>query len=496
MSGSYDDSMIDVSSDSFWEVGNYKRTVKRVDDGNRLCNDLMSCIHERARIEKMYAQQLSEWGKRWRQLIEKGPQYGMLERAWSALCTEAEKVSELHLEVKAALMSEDYEKLKNWQRDAFHKQMIGGFKETKEADDGFRKAQKPWAKKLKEVETMKKAYHSACKEEKLAASRETNSKLESNNNPEAQKKLQEKVEKCQQEAQKTKERYEKSLEELDKLTPQYMENMEQVFEQWQQFEDKRIRFFKELLLEVKQHLDLSTNHRFQTIYHTLEDTIDATDAEEDLKWFRSNHGPGMPMNWPQFEDWSVDLNRTLSRRGTKKNSEGVTLTGISQTGSDQPVQPSKTNSSSLTVPNKAPPTGFNPFDEDDDDQDEEEQEVQVEALEETPPARNHISGKKQEVKTVSSTERTADWSDEETAANPFSANGDGNPFEEEPASPVLSVPVRALYDYEGQEQDELTFKAGDELTKIGEEDDQGWCKGRLKDGQVGLYPANYVEDIQ
>nr|XP_057933636.1 protein kinase C and casein kinase substrate in neurons protein 2 isoform X8 [Doryrhamphus excisus] len=446
MSGSYDDSMIDVSSDSFWEVGNYKRTVKRVDDGNRLCNDLMSCIHERARIEKSYAQQLTEWGKRWRQLIEKGPQYGMLERAWASLCTEAEKVSELHMEVKASLMGEDYEKLKNWQRDAYHKQMIGGFKETKEAEDGFRKAQKPWAKKLKEVETMKKSYHSACKEEKLAASRETNSKLESNNNPEAQKKLQEKVEKCQQEAHKTKERYEKSLEELDKLTPQYMENMEQVFEQWQQFEDKRIRFFKELLLEVKQHLDLSTNHRFQTIYHTLEDTIQATDAEEDLKWFRSNHGPGMPMNWPQFEDWSIDLNRTLSRREKKKPSEGVTLTGISQTGSDQPVQPLKTSSS------------------------------------------------------ASSMERTPDWSDEDTttttAATTFPANGNGNPFEDEPASPVISVPVRALYDYEGQEQDELSFKAGDELTKIGEEDDQGWCKGRLKNGQIGLYPANYVEDIQ
>ncbi|XP_026778965.2 protein kinase C and casein kinase substrate in neurons protein 2 isoform X2 [Pangasianodon hypophthalmus] len=434
----YADSLIDVSSDSFWEVGNYKRAVKRVDDGNRLCNDLMNCIHERARIEKAYAQQLTEWAKRWRQLIDKGPQYGTVERAWCALMTEAEKVSDLHMEMKGVLMAEDFEKVKNWQKDAYHKQMIGGFKETKEAEDGYRKAQKPWAKKLKEVDTMKKAYHTACKEEKLATSRENNSKME-NNNPEAQKKLQDKVEKCQQDVQKTKERYVKALEELDKVTPQYMENMEQVFEQWQQFEDKRLRFFKELLLDVKQHLDLSTNHKFQDVYQTLEDTIQAADTEEDLKWFRSNHGPGMPMNWPQFEDWSVDLNRSLSRREKKKPSDEVTLTGISQTGERAP----KTSNSTSNV------------------------------------------------------EKTQDWSDEETG-NPFAANtnGNGNPFEDEPASPTISVPVRALYDYEGQEQDELSFKAGDEFLKVGEEDEQGWCKGRLKDGQVGLYPANYVEDIQ
>ncbi|KAJ3612609.1 hypothetical protein NHX12_020877 [Muraenolepis orangiensis] len=450
MSGSYTDSMTDVSSDSFWEVGNYKRTVKRVDDGNRLCNDLMTCLHERARIEKSYAQQLTDWSKRWRQLIDKGPQYGTLERAWGALCTEAEKVSDLHMEVKSQLMGEDYEKLKNWQRDAYHKQMIGGFKETKEADDGFRKAQKPWAKKLKEVETTKKGHHAACKEEKLATSRENTGKLENNNNPDAQKKLQDKVEKCQQESQK---------------------NMEQVFEQCQEFEEKRIAFSRELLLEVKQ---------FQTVYHTLEDTLTAADAREDLKWFHSNHGPGMAMNWPVFETWSVDLNRTLSRRETKKKpSDGVTLTGINQTGSDQPLQ--------------QPPLV---------------DEYTPNLLDRSRPC-VHV------VAFASSMEKSPDWSDEDSAANPFSTNGEGNPFEEEaPSSPEISVAVRALYDYEGQEQDELSFKAGidssspplsfpfpspppgDELTKIGSEDDQGWCKGRLKEGQIGLYPANYVENLQ
>ncbi|MGH0116525.1 UNVERIFIED_CONTAM: hypothetical protein FKN15_009658 [Acipenser sinensis] len=451
--------------------------------------------------------------------------------------TEAEKVSELHLKVKGLLMSEDFEKVKNWQKEAFHKQMIGGFKETKEAEDGFRKAQKPWAKKLKEMDSIKKAYHAACKDEKLAISRENASKLDPNMNPETMKKLQDRVEKSNQEVQKMdsikkayhaackdeklaisrenaskldpnmnpetmkklqdrveksnqevqkiKKKYKNSLEELDKCTPQYIENMEQVFEQCQQFEEKRLGFFREFLLEVKKHLDLSTNPSYVGIYHDLEQTIQMADVEEDLKLWRSNNGPGMAMNWPQFEDWSVDLNRSLSKREKKKHTDGITLTGMNQT-SEQAAQVSKHSSSYLSVPNSSVQSSCNPF------EDEAEEEAVVEEEKNSSP----VSEKKEEIKTknISSCEKNKDSSDEDST-NPFSTNGNSNPFDEEP-SPGIEVSVRALYDYEGQEQDELSFKAGDSLTKMGSEDEQGWCKGRLSSGQVGLYPADYVEEIQ
>lgn len=58
-----------------------------------------------------------------------------------------------------------------------------------------------------------------------------------------------------------KEKYEKTLDELSKSTPQYIENMEVVFESSQQFEEKRLNFLREVLLDIKRHLNLTESQR-------------------------------------------------------------------------------------------------------------------------------------------------------------------------------------------------------------------------------------------
>ncbi|CAI9607045.1 unnamed protein product [Staurois parvus] len=424
------------ASGSFWEAGNYRRTVKRIEDGNRLCNDLVTCFRERAKIEKAYSQQLTDWSRKWKSNLEKGPQYGTLEKAWQAFLTAADALSEIHTELRNQLWDEDGGKVRDWQKEAFHKQMIGGFRETKEAEDGFSKAQKPWVKKLKDVETCKKKYHGVRKDERAAQVREDHAKADASVSQEQLRKLQERLERCNQEAEKDKTAYEKALDELNRYNPRYMEDMEQQFESCQEAEQKRLRFFKEMLLDFHKHLDLSSKDSFHALYKDLHQNIQSADDQQDLKWWKNTHGPGMAMNWPQFEEWSPETQRPISKKErTSKNVEEVTLTGI---------VPAKDGVSAGT-----------------------------------PTQQLNRGGAKDD---------TSEWSEDESPRKSLDSNG-------REASQVEGVRVRALYDYSGQEADELSFVAGEELVKLGSEDEQGWCRGRLLSGKIGLYPANYVEDV-
>uniref|UniRef100_A0A4W5KMJ2 Osteoclast-stimulating factor 1 n=1 Tax=Hucho hucho TaxID=62062 RepID=A0A4W5KMJ2_9TELE len=53
--------------------------------------------------------------------------------------------------------------------------------------------------------------------------------------------------------------------------------------------------------------------------------------------------------------------------------------------------------------------------------------------------------------------------------------------------------VRAQYDFNAEEKDELSFKAGD-IIEVLECSDMSWWKGRLR-GQTGVFPSNYTNPV-
>lgn len=440
-----EEALLVAGSESFWEPGNYKRTSKRTEDGHRLCSELVQLVQERSEVEKAYSKGLRAWARKWADLIEKGPEYGTTEAAWKGALLEAERTSEMHLRVRDRLLNDVVPQVKGWQKDNFHRSMMQ-LKERRELDEAFKKAQKPWAKLLARVDRARLDYHGACKGERSATNQERNAGADTSLSPDQVKKLQDRVARCKEEVQRTRERYEAALQEINEYNAKYMEDMTVVFDKCQEFEQRRLHFFKEMLFGIHACLNISTDPELPQIYEEYRHTIQNADASKDLKWWSNNHGVGMAMNWPQFEEYTPEVQH-IHRKEKKGGPESITLMSVRQENKDVKDGKEPTNHPSTNPRNNAAPPAVNntnggeanPFGEEHEDWDEESNDALVDT---------------------------------------------GEP----------GVPVRALYDYEGAEADELSFKQGDQFEKLEDEDEQGWCKGR-KDGRVGLYPANYVEVV-
>ncbi|XP_017787694.1 PREDICTED: protein kinase C and casein kinase substrate in neurons protein 2 isoform X4 [Habropoda laboriosa] len=479
MSHHSDDNMLIATSDSFWEPGNYKRTTKRIEDGHKLCDSLIALVQERAEIEKSYAKALKNWSKNWNDKIEKGPEYGTTEAAWKGVLVESDRLCDLHLRVKENLCNDIIQQVKTWQKDTYHKSMMT-LKERKEQEDAFKKAQKPWAKLLQKVEKAKSEYHNSCKTERTAANMERNASADSSLSPDQVKKMQDRVQKTKEEVQKAKEKYEAALQEINQYNPKYMEDMTQVFEKCQEMEAQRLQFFKEVLFGIHKCLNISQDPILPQIYEEFYHTINNADHEKDLKWWSNNHGVNMAMNWPQFEDYTEEFRDITKGSKSKEALPAGSITLINQrpVGEDVHEYPPVNNKSKSKPTARVISTDGNHGDN----------KTETISSSKHPSEKNNHDG--------NSLNRTA------TITNGTNAKQETNPFEEEEweeysREPLVDngepgVLVRALYDYEGVDVDELSFKEGDIFDKLADKDEQGWCKGR-KDGRVGLYPASYVE---
>lgn len=505
MSHHSDDQLLQAGSDSFWEPGNYKRTTKRIEDGYRLCTDLQTLIQERSEIEKGYAKSLKAWSKKWGELIEKGPEYGTTEAAWKGILTEADRLSDLHLKVKENLCTDVMHQIKVWQKDNYHKTMMQ-IKERKEMEDQFKKAQKPWAKNLSKVEKCKAEYHAACKTERSAANQERNASSDSSLSNDQLKKMQDRTMRMKDEVSKCRERYEAALQEINKYNPIYIEDMTSVFIKCQEMEETRLRFFKNVLFSIHKCLNISEDPSLPQIYKEFHHTVNNADHQKDLKWWSNNHGVNMGMSWPTFVEYTEEFRDIAKGIKSKEALPAAPITLIHQrpvaedlheypppasnntknsiNRNSAPLSISNSTSNANSVQRTSTPTEESPKSE----------SASAKNSEATVRSRPALRGGA-DAPAVSPVNGTNSNGKANDAHNPFDEEedwdeGDGNDNLVDNGEP--GVPVKALYDYEGAESDELTFKTGDVFEKLEDEDEQGWCKGR-KDGRVGLYPANYVE---
>lgn len=72
----------------------------------------------------------------------------------------------------------------------------------------------------------------------------------------------------------------------------------------------------------------------------------------------------------------------------------------------------------------------------------------------------------------------------------FSAAAVGAP--PPPGRAAAAETATALYNYDGADENDLTFIKGDTI-EITEKIDEGWWRGKIGDGPEGLFPSNYVK---
>jgi hypothetical protein len=250
------------SAQSFWEIGNYRKVVKRVDDSAKICFELLKMVHERSEIEAKYSKSLQQWSKKWEDCINKGPEYGTLENGWKAILIEGKRQGDLHNELNKKL-NQLANNISEWRVSNYHKAIAGQWKEVKQVEEGFSKAQKPWEKILSRCNKAKKMYYQSAQE--LESTKISLGHLESTTsgdiNLEHLSKLREKKERLEKERDKNKEKYQGLITELFLDKPRYTESMQNEFEKSQIFEKKRMEFFKETFHKMKDIIDLSNDER-------------------------------------------------------------------------------------------------------------------------------------------------------------------------------------------------------------------------------------------
>ncbi|CAF0845862.1 unnamed protein product [Brachionus calyciflorus] len=290
---------------SFWDIGNYKYTLTRCDNGHTLGAELAEMLSDRAKLEEEYAKSLKNWSKKWNNHLNKeSTECEATKTGWKALLDIAEKSADVHLDMCKTLINRPVLKIKDWLKIRYEKSIIN-YKQTKEFENEFETAEKSWLVLNEKLRKYKKEYFDSIKDTKQ--SEETAKMAQSNPKYtlEQRSKLEEKVKRCKEEQERALKLYKDTLIELDLYKPRHIAKMTEVFEKTQNFEQERILFFKRTFSECQEILqNHHVNERFDEIFEEALQNINSVNPEDDLNWWSKHFGVETKPNWPVFEEYN------------------------------------------------------------------------------------------------------------------------------------------------------------------------------------------------
>eukprot|EP00040_Diaphanoeca_grandis_P029222 m.170638 g.170638 ORF g.170638 m.170638 type:complete len:452 (-) comp31616_c0_seq3:729-2084(-) len=304
--------------DNFWEIGTYKRVIKRIDEGALLVDEFKTLVQERAAIEKKYSMMLKDWSKKWETKVEKSPEcpeYSIY-KAWHKLISESNSLSKKHGQADTKLNDLANRHISTWKRANYPRagRTKKGFKAAKQAEDGFAQAQNSWAKTRTKFVKSKKVWKINTKVVEACNKKMANP---GNMSIEDKEKLQDKQRKFAAWTERNRFKCAQRLKDLEDDLPRYRHDMSEQFVFCQDIEQKRIDFLKHAMGLYIHSLvpdDSETNMPHKEVLAV----IDEVNADADVLLYAQVNGDGMPLILPNL-DLEDNPERRMSVVGVPRN---------------------------------------------------------------------------------------------------------------------------------------------------------------------------------
>ncbi|KAL7079915.1 hypothetical protein ACQ4LE_000521 [Meloidogyne hapla] len=543
---------ISTVNNDFWEIGNYKANITRIHQGYEQLEDITRFIKDRVAIEASYSKQLEKWNSEWSFYAEKHFNECLsLKKSFDLILGEGKELAKVHFGIRDRFIDEILKTIELFKRDNYHKSKLRGFKEAKEVEDEFEKAQKQWKKLFERLQVTKRNYHSLSRAEKSAYIQYMNSKADEYVADFSSEKCKERFEKLQEDRKKAKAIYEQQLTDVKAYIGIYKENMSFVFEKCQRMERKRMKFMIEMFSGIQKIMaELISPQKLLQLQEKLRKhfaELNDASIEIDLRQWSLNHGIESNTIWPEFEEYSSEFRQihnsnSESRKHRRQKMEattGVMLTRQIPLGDGEPINEIRKSRNSEEQNLKHPRCNSEPrchnltakmvnsekssipdstFFLDNDLKKENGKELSMVSTNEeysklvnrslsVNPSIKHqqlqYNSHQKLNKSTESTEGNSPSSLIPVDPLPTKSDNERNQsFEYKTTEKLLNVeqlppqlplgPAKVIYNFDPNEPDELPLVLGEIIEVLSGPDNLGWCLGVKKNKERGLFPATYV----